>query len=165
MSDQTKFFVATIVGALILLFVLIWFARPVSDNDKELGAISQLEVASHGYDFGSISMAAGKVKYVFSVKNSGTEPAEIEKVYTSCMCTEATLKVGEKVFGPYGMPGHGFIPKIGQNLSPGEEAEVEVVFDPAAHGPAGVGKVERIVFVESNKGRPLELRFSATVTP
>lgn len=81
------------------------------------------------------------------------------------MCTTATLMMGGKQFGPYGMPGHGFIPKINETMDAGEEATVEVVFDPAAHGPAGVGRIERGITIENNAGRPLELGFTALVTP
>lgn len=81
------------------------------------------------------------------------------------MCTVATLGIRGERFGPYGMPGHGFIPKIGQTINPNEEAIVEVVFDPAAHGPAGVGRIQRIITIENDSGQPLELQFTALVTP
>ncbi|KKT83316.1 MAG: hypothetical protein UW81_C0021G0020, partial [Candidatus Giovannonibacteria bacterium GW2011_GWC2_44_9] len=41
----------------------------------------------------------------------------------------------------------------------------EVVFDPAAHGPAGVGRIERAVYLENSASEALQLKFSATVTP
>ena len=110
-------------------------------------------------------MASGKVSHVFAVKNTGTEPVVIEKIYTSCMCTAATLTKGERTFGPFSMPSHGFIPKIGMTLESGEEAAIEAVFDPAAHGPAGVGLAERVVYLETNaaKSPTLELTFRASV--
>ena len=81
------------------------------------------------------------------------------------MCTTASLIIGDKQFGPVGMPGHGAIPTINQTINANEEATVEVVFDPAAHGPAGVGRIERIVTLENNAGRPVVLQFAALVTP
>ena len=63
------------------------------------------------------------------------------------------------------MPGHGAIPRINQTINPNEEAVVEVVFDPAAHGPAGVGRIGRTVVIENNSGAPVELSFIALVTP
>jgi len=63
------------------------------------------------------------------------------------------------------MPGHIAVPRINKSLNPGEEAIVEVVFDPTAHGPAGVGTIQRVVTIENNAGEPLELQFSAVVTP
>ena len=81
------------------------------------------------------------------------------------MCTKATLKIGDKKFGPFGMPSHVAIPTIRAILSPQETAEVEAVFDPNAHGPAGVGKIERVVTLENNAGEPVVFEFSAMVTP
>lgn len=81
------------------------------------------------------------------------------------MCTTAVLVIDDKRSGPYGMPGHGFIPKINETMNVGEEATVEVIFDPAAHGPAGVGRIERKITIENNAGQSLELEFTALVTP
>lgn len=63
------------------------------------------------------------------------------------------------------MPGHGMIPEINEALQPDEKTEVEVVFDPAAHGPAGIGKIERTVYIENSPNQVLMLNFSAFVTP
>ena len=156
-------FFAVIVG-------LIWIARPGGKQDKNLansgsvlsGAFSAEESI---FDFGAISMAAGKVSHSFKFKNTGDSPLSVSKIYTSCMCTTAKLSAGGKKFGPFGMPGHIAVPRINKSLNPGEEAIVEVVFDPTAHGPAGVGTIQRVVTIENNAGEPLELQFSAVVTP
>ncbi len=117
------------------------------------------------FDFGSISMAAGKVTHRYYLANRGAGPIEIKKLYTSCMCTTAELVKGIRRFGPFGMQGHTDIPSINQSFVPGERAYVEVVFDPAAHGPAGVGPIERVVTIENDAQEPLQLAFSAYVTP
>lgn len=126
------------------------------------GVLSAQETS---YNFNTVSMANGKVSHVFKLKNTGPETVTITKLYTSCMCTKASLKVGEKTAGPFGMPGHGFIPSINVKVEPGQEAEIEAVFDPNAHGPAGVGKIDRVVTVENNAGAPMIFQFSAMVTP
>lgn len=160
--------IISIVLAVLVLGGLIWFAQPGMQKNntppliKTGGAFTAKET---NYDFGNISMAAGKVKYTFGAKNTGSEAAVINKVYTSCMCTTATLMVGSKTFGPYGMPGHGFISSLNQVVGSGEEISVEVEFDPAAHGPAGVGKIQRSVIVENSAGDPLQFYFTANVTP
>lgn len=165
----------TIIGIAVTILVavgIVWIARPGPENSN--GASARSAISSGGtliveesdnYDFGSISMAAGKVKHAFKIKNNGDEAVTVNKIYTSCMCTTALLTTGSKQFGPYGMPGHGFIPGINQDINPNEEATVEVIFDPAAHGPAGVGRIQRIVTVENNAGQPIELQFAALVTP
>ncbi|MEK9154817.1 MAG: DUF1573 domain-containing protein [Patescibacteria group bacterium] len=163
----------TIIGIIVAVLVLggfIWIARPDSQNSTSaaLSAISNGTLTveeANNYDFGTISMAAGKVKHQFKIKNTGSKGVNIEKIYTSCMCTTAVLMMDGKQFGPYGMPGHGAIPKINKTVNPNEEAVVEVVFDPAAHGPAGVGRIQRTITIENNAGQAIELLFAAIVTP
>ena len=160
----------TVIGITIAIAVLggiIWTARPNPGNNTAsvpLSSIKALKAEETNFDFGQISMAAGKVKHVFKIENTGGGPVTVEKMYTSCMCTEALLMTNGKQFGPYGMPGHGFAPKINATINPGEEATVEVVFDPAAHGPAGVGPIERAVYLETPTGTE-ELRIKAVVKP
>lgn len=146
---------------------LVWFAGSASTpaNERRAQAGSALAAPETSYDFGTISMAGGLVRHTFTIRNSQGEPFRVGKVYTSCMCTTALLSLRGRQFGPYGMPGHGGIGDIGAELAPEETASVEVVFDPAAHGPAGVGKIERVAVVENTDGVPFELHFSAVVTP
>ena len=154
--------------AILALGGIIWVARPNSQNSAALSVKSNGTLSveeANNYDFGTISMAAGKVSHTFKIKNTGNEAVTINSMYTSCMCTTATLKIGGRQKGPYGMPGHGFIPKINETLNSGEEALVEVVFDPAAHGPAGVGPIQTAIAIENNAGEPVELLFAAIVTP
>ncbi|MBI2063998.1 MAG: DUF1573 domain-containing protein [Candidatus Yanofskybacteria bacterium] len=157
------------VATIIVLFGgLIWLSRNETGNGEANisqsggGTLSAEEIS---FDFGAISMANGKVSHIFKIKNESGEPAMISKIYTSCMCTEATLTRGDKKSGPFGMPGHSGIPKINETINPGESVDVEAVFDPAAHGPSGVGLADRVVFVEDGAGQQLQLKFKAMVTP
>src|SRR3989338_9291809 len=155
--------------AVVVLGGLVWMARPGTQSNSIASPASSngtlIVEEANNYDFGTISMAAGKVKHTFKIKNTSNEAVVISKMYTSCMCTTATLAIGSKQFGPFGMPGHGATPLINQTINPNEEASVEVVFDPAAHGPAGVGRIQRVVTLENNSGQQVELQFSAAVTP
>lgn len=164
---MNKIIISIILGILVL-GGLIWFARPDGQNNNVVSATSNgtltIEEASN-YDFGTISMAGGDVKHQFKIKNTSGESVTINKIYTSCMCTTAELMIGSKQFGPFGMPGHSAIPRIEGVINSNEEVIVEVVYDPAAHGPAGVGRIQRAVTLENNAGRPVELSFSAMVTP
>jgi len=117
------------------------------------------------FDFGSVSMAAGKVTHRYWIRNTGATPIVVRTMYTSCMCTTAALVKGGRKFDPYGMPGHGFMSPLNQAIAPNEAAMVEVVFDPAAHGPAGIGRIERSVTLQTDREQPLELAFVANVTP
>lgn len=160
--------IISVAAAIIVLGGLIWIARPDVQGTPAPATSSNgmLTVAeTDNYDFGTISMASGKVKHAFTIKNTSNEAVVVNKMYTSCMCTTASLIIEGKQFGPYGMPGHMAIPQIDQAINPNETAVVEVIFDPAAHGPAGVGRIQRTIIIENNAGQPVELQFAAVVTP
>lgn len=116
-------------------------------------------------DLGTVSMAAGNVPFRYLIKNAGAEPLDIKRISTSCMCTSATLVTATERKGPFGMPGHGRPNATKVRLAPGELANVEVVFDPGAHGPSGLGRIERVVTLESAGAPPLELRMIVMVQP
>lgn len=128
-------------------------------------AASALTAEESSFDFGRISMANGKVSREIKIKNTNTVPVTATRLSTSCMCTTAELSYQGKREGPFGMPGHGFIPSIETTIQPGDEATIKVTFDPAAHGPAGVGAIKREVFLEQEGSKRLTLNFSAFVTP
>ena len=156
------------MGAVLVIFVgIVWLSSPAPsvNSQAESGEPGLFTAFEKMFDFGTISMAAGKVSHSFSIRNEGNAPVTIKKIYTSCMCTSADLILKGKRFGPFGMVGHGFVPSINKILDAGEEASVEVTFDPAAHGPAGVGPIQREVTIENSAGEPLVLEIEALVTP
>lgn len=155
-------------GIIVLLFLaLVWASRPAapSGNAAVDGSPGILAVDERFYDFGTISMAKGKVARTFRLRNTGSAPVTIRRMSTSCMCTTATLVVGDRRRGPYGMPGHGYIPRIDQEIAGGADASVDVTFDPAAHGPAGVGPIQRVVRIETVDGPEFQLEIKAVVKP
>ncbi len=165
---MNKSIIAIFIGTFFLIGGLIWFGQPTGNTETEAAAgvpNTVLITEESSFDFGSISMANGKVTHKFKVKNTGAEDVNLKKLYTSCMCTEANLLLGDKKYGPFGMPGHVSVSLNKVNIAPNQEAEVEVIFDPAAHGPAGVGLIERVVTLENSAGSPVEFSFSAKVTP
>ena len=118
------------------------------------------------YDFGTISMAAGNVSTTYRIRNDSAAPLVINRIFTSCMCTTATLIMASgRKQGPFGMPGHGPLKAVSAQLAPGEVALLEMVFDPAAHGPSGIGRIERVVTVNAAGVRPLQLGMVALVRP
>lgn len=126
------------------------------------------------YDFGQISMKDGNVSKIFKVTNFGAGDVKLTDVSTSCMCTAAyILRDDGSKLGPFGMPGHGGtggMPghgdgKAGEIIPAGEFRDIEVVYDPNAHGPAGVGLVDRFIYLEDENGQKLELEIKANVTP
>src|SRR3989338_3026164 len=127
---------------------------------------NKLTAEENFYDFGKISMKDGNVSKLFKVTNPGTTDINLTNVSTSCMCTAAYLlrEDGSKL-GPFGMPGHGGTTDMpghgdgeaGEIIPSGESRDIEVVYDPNAHGPAGVGLVDRFVYLVGENGEKLEL--------
>lgn len=171
-SKESKKFKYGALVSIIVLITMVIGIRVSQNNTTETEASpyssSALDAQEQSYDFGTISMAKGEVVHKFTVENKGNEPVRIEKVYTSCMCTSAVLynTEGKKV-RTFGMQGHGGSPKTNVEIGVGESVEVEAVFDPAAHGPSGVGPIQRIITLESNsQAKPkTEIKISANVTP
>lgn len=159
--------------ALSVAVIAIGVWRSYQGAGQHAPRIAQAEAARTGsliamkpaLDLGTISMAAGKVPFGYLVKNAGAEPLTIHRVYTSCMCTTAMLTTADGPKGPFGMPGHGLPNAVRAPLAPGETASLQVVFDPAAHGPSGLGRIDRVVTIESAEAPPLELRMVVFVTP
>lgn len=157
-----------IYGAFLLLVVAgLAFIAKGNTPTASVGTNGASVLASSDvfFDFGTISMRKGKVSRIFPVRNESAEPMLIQSVYTSCMCTEAFLTDprGEE-HGPFGMPGH-TSPRTNITVGVGETVNVEAVFDPAAHGPSGVGLAERSIYLETNSAEKprVELKFRAVV--
>ncbi len=167
MKKYTSTIYTSIIIAAILITLVVAF-RPVGDSQTEYSSQESsgaLTTEESFFDFGDISMAEGKVIHDFKIQNTGIEPTMISKIYTSCMCTSAKLVTDEGSKGPYGMAGHGFLPSVNELVDVNEDAIIRVIFDPAAHGPAGIGRSDRTVFIEQKSGAKLTLRFTAFVTP
>lgn len=179
-STHTGLMVSVSLIALTVAIAII-AARPGGDSAAPAGtatsgaraavppaaapAAGPLTAREANFDFGTVSMAAGKVSHRFWFRNDSAAPVLVKRIYTSCMCTTATLVKSVRVVGSYGMPGHGPLPDVNESFAPREAAYLDVVFDPAAHGPAGLGRTERVVSVESDAGQRLELGFVADVRP
>lgn len=133
----------------------------LSAPDAEKGNLTAEETV---FDFGVVPMYGGKVKHSFNLKNIGQGAVKISKIYTSCMCTEATLVSGKSKSGPFGMPGHGGLAAfVNQTIGAGESATVEVEVDPAAHGPQGTGPARKVVYIETDDSQEIQLMMDINV--
>ena len=160
-----------VLGLIVLAAVSVFFwrggalSKKPDLDEKNLASPQELEIPAKFFDFGRISMAKGNVSYKFQLKNIGDNKVLINKIYTSCMCTSVLLKTSAGEWGPFGMPGHGYVPNLNILINPNETAEAEAIFDPAAHGPAGLGKFERFVYLEGASGSAQELKIFGEVAP
>lgn len=136
--------------------------------DSHTAPVSSILTAEETfYDFGTISMKNGNVSKVFKVANSTSEDIKVPSLTTSCMCTTAyIIKEDGSRSRPFGMPGHGgAVPKANAVVKANGSLDIEVVYDPNAHGPAGVGLIERAVFLEDENRNVIEFKFKVNVTP
>ena len=118
------------------------------------------------YDFGTISMKNGDVNKEFTVTNPTDKDILVSTVLTSCMCTSAFIVEPDgSVKGPFKMPGMGYVPPANELIKAGESRIIRVVYDPNAHGPAGVGRINRFVTLTDASGGALQLEIKALVTP
>ncbi|MBT4849481.1 DUF1573 domain-containing protein, partial [Candidatus Parcubacteria bacterium] len=150
------------------LFLLFAGCTKGSSNTEDKtgqGVDGDLVIEKIFHDFGTISMDQGKVATNFKVTNKGAKPVTIKEMYTSCMCTKVSLIVSGKESKEVGMKTKGVSSKMFEEIKPGEEVEVKVVFDPNAHGPSGTGINRRSVFLETDsKNMPsIKLEFQANV--
>ncbi|MEK7606512.1 MAG: DUF1573 domain-containing protein [Patescibacteria group bacterium] len=172
MKHQTITTVLLTILAIMGLFVWGYANRGVADTSVqnvagEGASIGSLSAQETFFDFGTISMKNGNVSKEFTVTNQSAEDILVSSLVTSCMCTTSFIVAPDgSVKGPFGMPGHGrSVPPANEMIPAGESRSIRVVFDPNAHGPAGVGSIERTVTLTEDNGATLELEFKAVVTP
>lgn len=97
------------------------------------------------YNWEDINIKGGNVKKGFHFTNDSDQNLILKGASTSCMCTTAYIELPDGTLSPeFGMHGN---PNWSYEVKPGEEFEVEVEFDPMAHGPNGVGPIARSVYL------------------
>lgn len=113
------------------------------------------------FDWGIIPMKGGYAVKTFAIKNIGTDTLKFYNIKTSCHCTKARMTIDGKDSPDFGMSDTS--DWVGE-LAPGKIAKLTAIFDPAFHGPQGVGPINRFVSVETNdKGTP-KITFTLTGT-
>jgi len=145
---------------LLLAGIIILFAKNYTPEKNHPGT-PQLEILANEYDAGMVSMADGVVKYTFEIKNIGIGDLKIDSIWTSCHCTTARLTVGDKTSREFGMDKR----STSQKIAPGQTGFLEVVFDPAFHGPQGAGSAVRVVYLSTNdsQNKKVEVKLLANV--
>lgn len=114
-------------------------------------------------DLGSVPYGGGKVSRIFEIKNTSGSTVKLRKMTTSCMCTTVKVKIGERETKSFGMEMKGDLnPLVDFDLPAGQTAQAIFIFDPAAHGPQGVGPFDRVVTLYFDAGYK-ELKFEGEV--
>ncbi len=152
-----------IIIGLIVLTVLILgggiFVLSKSFTSAEVTSSQNAKAAvdQKTFDWGNISYSGGNVTKTFTIKNTGSDVLKLTGIKTSCTCTKAQISVDGKISPYFSM--HSTTSWVGE-VPPGKEAELKVIFDPAFHGPTGLGPVERLVSMETNDSQNPKIEFS-----
>src|SRR3989344_6142945 len=167
MTKDTKILIGILVFSFLLIVgFAVWQGGKGETNSEVLGAeIEDLVVKPPSYDVGTVQMKAGNVVKTYEVKNTSSATMKPQRIATSCMCTKAKIKIGDKETREFGMEGMGDKnPPVNLELPAGQTATVTAIFDPAAHGPKGVGPFDRTVFLYfASPAGTKELKFNGTV--
>ncbi|KKQ37898.1 MAG: hypothetical protein US54_C0023G0002 [Candidatus Roizmanbacteria bacterium GW2011_GWA2_37_7] len=155
--------IKVIIGFVIGIAVLIGGSYGLvtfSDTTSKIEASSNVKVVTGktDHDWGTIGINDGKVRATYTIKNEGTESLKLFNIVTSCACTTAQIKVGEKTSPEFGM--HTKSQYVSE-VSPKKTAELIAVFDPAFHGPSGTGPITRQIMIETNDKTNPQLAFTA----
>lgn len=158
-----------VIFAVLTLFVVAGGVFLVSKNSSPatLGTSqgtsqsneAKLFVNEKTHNWGRIEYGGGNVEKTFTIKNTGSSVLKLYNIKTSCMCTTAKLTINGIDSPSFAM--HESSSWVGEVAS-NKEAVLTVVFDPAFHGPTGVGQVTRQVLVKTNDKANPSLEFNLT---
>lgn len=147
-----KLFVAGII--IFSVFILgvglfIVSKAPVKATlNKEKGAKIGIDYKQD--TFGTVKLSSGLVIHRFPVKNIGQTDLKFANLASSCACTKVYFKTATRESPKASMKGMSGVSDWVGVLKTGESGEMIMEFDPNFHGPAGVGKISRILSFETN---------------
>lgn len=147
-----------IIAATVLLLVGIVFIGSNVGNTAQVSADDRVElsVESNTHDWGEIDIDSGIVSKRFVIENTSDATLKLYDVKTSCMCTTAQLITEQQSSKKFGM--HEKAANVFE-VGPGETTELLVEFDPAFHGPSGVGDIRRSITINTNDPNNPQLSF------
>ncbi len=157
--NQKKILIVFIILTVTILGGGIYLLSATSTAPQKV-AISQnakVLVDQKTFDWGTIPYSGGNVSKTFTIKNTGTDVLQLTNIKTSCACTYAQLTINGKTSPRFSM--HSTSGWVGE-VAAGKEAQLTVVFDPAFHGPTGVGSMERLISLQTNDINSPNLEFS-----
>lgn len=159
--------IKVLFAALIFTFlVIVGFSFVASKAaNHPTGKVEGASVFPQNLDLGDVSYNGGVVTKEYEVTNTTDKTLKLRKIATSCMCTEAKVKMGDRETPLFGMEMTGDMnPPVNMELGVGEKAIVSVNFDPAAHGPEGIGPFERTVYLTfSDPAGVVDINFNGRV--
>lgn len=160
---EKKFIIGVVISTLVLLAggTVLLSSTGSSPAQVAISQNAKAEIAIKTFDWGKIQMNGGNVNKEFIIKNTGTDVLKLSNIKTSCHCTKAQVMINGQTSPYFGMVS--VSSWIGE-VSPGSQATLNVIFDPAYHGTAGVGPINRLVNVQTNDPNNKNVEFSLTGT-
>ncbi|MBI2420909.1 MAG: DUF1573 domain-containing protein [Candidatus Levybacteria bacterium] len=161
MNDRKIIILMLLITAVIIvgaIFVLSSSSAPKISASENAQAYT---IDPTSFDWGNIEYGGGLVEKTFTIKNNGSDTLNLFNVKTSCHCTKARVEILGKKSPAFGMSG---VSSWLGEVPPGKEARLTVIFDPAFHGPQGVGPITRFVSVDTNDKGNSKLTFTLTGT-
>lgn len=174
MSKETKYIIGISLAVVAVIGgIAVWASTPTSGSTGGIGRggdrfvnnvfAQGISATTESINIGQVSYGGGIIKKEFEIKNTTEKTMKLIKIVTSCMCTKTRVKFGEKTTKFYAMEMNGDKnPIINYDFPAGSTAKVEFDFDPAAHGPAGIGSIDRVITLYFDTGYK-ELKFNGEV--
>lgn len=159
MTEKKLIILIAAVTLIILSGGVYVLSQTSISSQFQTSSNAKLEVNEKSFDWGQISYNGGNVSKTFTLKNSGTDILKIKNIKTSCTCTKAQLTIDEQSSPYFSM--HSTSSWVGE-VKPNQEAKLTVIFDPAFHGPSGIGPINRLVLMETNDVNSPKLEFTLT---
>lgn len=157
MNDK-KIIIGFIMFTLLILGGGVYvLSNTITSTQVSPSQNAKVEVDQKTFDWGNIPYSGGDVTKTFTIKNTGSDALKLTGVKTSCTCTKAQIIIDGSTSPYFSM--HSTSSWVGE-VAPGKQAELTVIFDPAFHGPQGVGPVERLVSMQTNDPQNPNLEFS-----
>lgn len=155
-----KFIIGIVVATVLILGIAIFFGTrmgktPQVATDSQVSA----SVDANKFDWGLIDYDKGIVSKNFEIKNTSNTLLKLYNVKTSCMCTTAQIKTSDITSKKFQM--HESSSDIIE-VKPGDTAKLIVEFDPAFHGPSGVGPITRTITMSTNDIKYPTVTFNLT---
>lgn len=147
------------------VYLIIRNQTKVADSALPKVDPQDVQISPESYDIGKVLMKNGFVIRESEIKNNSQNILRVKNIVTSCMCTRAQIVFGDKRSRFYAMEMSGAKnPNIDFDIPARTTAKLVIRFDPAAHGPAGVGPVDRSVWLTfADPVGKKEIKFSGEV--
>lgn len=162
--NEKKLIILMIFATVLIVFGGVFVLSSATNNTPRAGSSKDAKaytVEPTSFDLGNISINGGNVTKTFTIKNTGSGALKLFNVKTSCHCTKARVTIAQDDSPDFGMDG---VSSWVGEVPSGKEGKLTVIFDPAFHGPQGVGPINRFVLVETNDSGNPKLTFTLTGT-